>query len=103
MRTRKRERQGPSGSHGRQGLLRLYDACISNAEDLLTEAETLFERQHYARAYALAYTSLEEIGKAHIVADFWTGVVSEEEFYEAFRNHKLKAAYIQRLVWPRFR
>jgi AbiV family abortive infection protein len=46
-------------------LLRQYrDAAIANAEALLSEAELLLAHRHLARAYFLAVSSIEEIGKS---------------------------------------
>lgn len=67
-----------------------------NALDLLKEARILYKHRRYARAYALAFTAFEEVGKGQIVADFITGVASKEELQSAFRDHKLKAAYMGR-------
>jgi AbiV family abortive infection protein len=74
-------------------LLDLYNACLKNAEALLTEADLLFKNGHYARAFALAHTGWEETGKSQIVADYLNQMVSEEEFEAAFKDHKLKSAY----------
>jgi len=98
MRTRRREREGPHGSEGQPSLLRLYRACLHNAEDLCHEASLLFRAQRFPRAFALAFTALEEIAKAHAVADFYTGVLSESELQDAFRKHRMKTAYLDRVV-----
>jgi AbiV family abortive infection protein len=46
-------------------LLRQYrDAAVVNAEALLEEAELLLDHGHLARAYFLAVSSIEEIGKS---------------------------------------
>lgn len=46
-------------------LLREYrDAALANAQALLAEAELLLSHMHYARAYFLAASSIEEAGKA---------------------------------------
>jgi AbiV family abortive infection protein len=74
-------------------LLDLYDACLRNADELLTEARLLISHGHVARAFALAYTGWEEVGKAQLVGDFANDMVSQEEFEAAFRDHTLKSAY----------
>lgn len=79
-------------------LLDLYEACLGNAEDLVTEADLLLSNGHVARAYALGFTAYEEIGKSQLVADKFNDVVSGAEFAEAFRSHTLKAAYVARHV-----
>lgn len=46
-------------------LLNAYGrAALSNAEELLTEASLLRDHDHMARAYFLAVSSIEEVGKA---------------------------------------
>jgi AbiV family abortive infection protein len=66
---------------------------LRNAADLLVEAELLLNHGHIARAFALAYTGWEEVGKAQLVGDYCDDMVSEEEFQAAFRDHNLKSAY----------
>ncbi len=79
-------------------LLSLHDACLKNAEALLSEADLLFKNGHHSRAFTLAHTGWEETGKSQLVADFLNQMVSSEEFEAAFRDHKLKSAY----NWRRF-
>jgi AbiV family abortive infection protein len=74
-------------------LSRLYGVCLSNAEALLSEATLLFEHGHFARAYALAYTGWEEVGKAQLTGDYAYEMVSEKEFESAYSDHKTKSAY----------
>lgn len=77
-------------------LLRLYRACLSNAGALLIEAKLLLAHRHHARAFALAFTAYEEIGKSQVVADFFEDVASKDELDTAFRAHNVKVAYIRR-------
>jgi AbiV family abortive infection protein len=77
-------------------FLALYREAHNNALDLLGEAELLFSNQKYARAYALAFTALEEISKSQLAADVFTGLIDEGEFWDCFRNHKKK---IGRMAW----
>ncbi len=79
-------------------VLDLYWACLSNSGDLLKEAELLVSHGHVPRAYFLAYTALEELGKSQVVADYFYDLVSDAEFDAAFRDHVFKAAYINRYV-----
>lgn len=74
----------------------IYAAAHNNAVDLLGEAELLFKHKHYARAYFLAYTALEEISKSQHAADVYTGYSEEKEFVSSFTNHKEK---ILRVGW----
>lgn len=73
-------------------FLPLYNASLKNAADLLVEAEILFDREKYSRAYALAFTSLEEIAKSQMAADVFTRLIAKEEFQESFLDHRKKIA-----------
>ena len=77
-------------------FLELYHCAHKNAVDLLQEAEILFDGGHYPRAYALAFTALEEISKSQLAADVFTGLITEEVFYDHYRDHKKK---IGRMAW----
>jgi AbiV family abortive infection protein len=79
-----------------QEFLTLYNASLKNASDLLLEAQLLFDNYKYPRAYALAFTALEEISKSQLAADVFTGLIMVEEFNECFRNHRVK---IERMAW----
>jgi AbiV family abortive infection protein len=76
--------------------LEIYRAAHNNAVDLLEEAELLYGHKRFTRAYALAFTGLEEISKSQFAADVFTGLRSEEEFEKFYRNHKQK---IKRVIW----
>jgi len=76
-----------------QKLFQLRRACMKNAIDLIQEAEILYKRRKYPRAFALAYTAFEEVSKHQIVSDYITGIVAKEELESAFRHHDIKAAY----------
>lgn len=76
-----------------QWLWDLRKACWKNACDLLEEAELLFSKEKYSRAFFLGYTALEELGKYLFVCDYITGLVSEEEFRSSFSDHGNKIAY----------
>ncbi len=89
------EKRLKEGKNFKSFYFALYRVCLSNAWDLLDEAEILAKNQHYARAYFLAFTAAEEIGKALMVADWIYGLVSQEEFILAFRNHKVKLSYLE--------
>jgi len=77
-------------------FLEIYRTAHNNAADLLREAELLFEHKHFARAYALAFTAIEEISKSQFAADVFTGLQKEEDFEKFYRNHKEK---IGRIAW----
>ena len=91
VRTRKRKAEGAEGGmQAHSGLLKLYEACIANAEMLLEDARLLLENRRVARAFALAFTAYEEVGKSQVVADAYSGLVAASELSEAFRRHDLK-------------
>ncbi len=77
-------------------FLELYHSAHSNAVDLLEEAEILFDAGHYPRAYALGFTALEEISKSQLAADVFTRLITEDVFYDHYRDHKKK---IGRMAW----
>jgi predicted S18 family serine protease len=56
---------------------KLYIEAHNNAVQLIHDAETLFEKGRYPRAYSLAFTALEEIAKSQLAADVYTGLQSE--------------------------
>ena len=77
-------------------FLILYERAETNARELLQEAEILFDAGKFPRAYALAFTALEEISKSQLAADVYTGLITEEEFQRHYRDHKKK---IGRMLW----
>lgn len=79
-------------------LLVLYRACVQNAEDLLHESVILAKHGKYHRATFLAITAYEEMGKAHLVADYADDAISTREFKKAFGDHSFKIAYMNRFI-----
>jgi AbiV family abortive infection protein len=79
-------------------LLELYGACMENAGRFIDEAKLLLKHQAFPRAAFLAYCGIEETGKAQIVADFFNGDITEEEFKKFYYSHPVKAAYPVRTV-----
>lgn len=77
-------------------FLVMYRAAHNNAVDLLSEAELLFDRKSYARAYFLAFAGLEEIAKSQLAADAFTGFIEEKQFWAYFKSHDKK---IGRMQW----
>lgn len=77
-------------------FLALYRAAHNNAIDLINEAEILFEHGRYSRAYALAFTALEEISKSQLAADVHTELITKEAFQKIYRDHREKIA---RMAW----
>lgn len=74
----------------------IYTAAHNNAVDLLREAEFLFSKNCFARAYVLAFSALEEISKSQLAADVYTGLVDEIRYTESFKYHDSK---IDRVLW----
>jgi AbiV family abortive infection protein len=80
----------------RDESLVLYHCAHNNAVELLEEAEILFAKGAFPRAYALAFTALEEIAKSQLAADVFTCFITESEFHEHYCDHKKK---IGRMAW----
>jgi len=75
-------------------ILRGFQNCIQNAQELCEEAELLFKDKRYARAYALTLICFEEIGKLMVLL---TGAYHGprdkalwRKFWKRFRSHTLK-------------
>jgi AbiV family abortive infection protein len=73
-------------------FLELYRAAYNNAVDLLQHAEILSESGKYRRAYALAFTALEEISKSQLTADVFSGFISEKEFDKHYPRPQTKSS-----------
>ena len=80
----------------RQPYYKIYSSAHKNAFDLYNEAELLYEHKHYPRAYALAFTALEEISKSQFAADVATRFENESDFKKFYRDHNKK---IKRMGW----
>lgn len=76
--------------------LNVYTTAHNNAVDLLQEAKLLLKHRHFARAYALAFTALEEIAKSQFAADVFTRFCKPEDFEKFYRDHRAK---ISSLKW----
>lgn len=87
----------PPGEVAHRALI-TYRAAWKNAVALLEDARTLRYAGRFARAFALAATSLEEIGKSQYAADVHTGFVPYVDFESAIRDHRFKSAYQSRAV-----
>lgn len=74
----------------------IYASAHNNAVELLSEAEILFEKEKYARAYFLAFTGLEEVSKSQLAADVWTDFIKEDDFWKHYTDHRRK---IGRVRW----
>lgn len=75
-----------------------YKWAADNAIELIEDARLLARSARHARAFALACTALEEIGKSQYAADVYTGFIPSNGFEENIRNHKLKTGYAARVV-----
>lgn len=80
----------------KNNFLAIYRIAHNNAANLLREAELLYGNKCFARAYALAFTALEEISKSQFAADVFTGLHTGGDFEKFYRNHKHK---IERMSW----
>lgn len=80
----------------KNNYLEIYRIAHNNAANLLKEAGLLLDHKHFARAYALAFTALEEISKSQFAADVFAGLCNGEDFNKFYRDHKEK---IGRIAW----
>lgn len=75
-------------------LIRLAGAALTNAEELLQEADALLSAKHHARAYFLAVASIEEVGKSAIAFNAAGRNLSDQKIANAVRkkllDHKSK-------------
>ncbi len=74
----------------KEDFYKIYSKAHNNAVSLLSEAELLYKHKHYARAYLLAFTGLEEISKSQLAADVYTGFIQEKDFWSKFDKHSQK-------------
>lgn len=81
-----------------QKAIDTYRWADDNAIALLQEAQMLASKGRHARAFALACTALEEIGKSQYAADVYTGFVPPDDFEKIIRRHEFKSAYPSRFV-----
>jgi len=79
-----------------KGVYATYAKSFNNSVSLLEEAKLLFQNKFYARAVALAIMSFEELGKSQIVADYYTGILTEEDYKRSFRDHGRKKSFAGR-------
>lgn len=68
---------------------------LANATDLFGDAEILFKKKRYPRAYALFQYAIEEVGKASIIFNFIlfedvNDQKKQKKFQKEFRNHEIK-------------
>ena len=73
----------------------VFSKSKKNSFDLLREAKLLLENKSYARAVALAIMSYEELGKSQIAADYYSGILPENKYKNAFKKHE-KTSYASR-------
>ena len=75
-------------------ILKGFQNCIQNAQELCEEAELLLNNKRYARAYALTLICFEEIGKLLVfLGGAYHGPgdkVLWRKFWKRFRSHTLK-------------
>lgn len=76
------------------------EKSLSNAEELIEEAEILAKHNKKARAYTLFQFSTEEIGKAFLTFQFvlygdLEDAIKTKQFLKEFRDHKTKTERAQ--------
>lgn len=76
-------------------LLKLAEAALSNAMDLLADARLLAEAGRFPRAHALATLACEELGKSRqCLSNIWLPR-HPKAFWEAFTSHTRKLSHVQ--------
>jgi AbiV family abortive infection protein len=79
-------------------LLKLAQAALSNAGDLLADARLLFDAGRFARAHALATLACEELGKEQeCLRAIWLPP-APRLFWDTFNNHTRKLGHAQALA-----
>jgi len=79
----------------REDLLKLAQAAIANAGDLLADARTLAEAGSFPRAHALAALACEELGKEHqCLRALWLPP-APKAFWDGFTRHTDKLTHTQ--------
>lgn len=66
----------------------VYSNSKQNAISLLKEAELLSLNNYFSRAVTLAIMSYEELGKSQIAADYYSGILPEDEYLHSFKTHR---------------
>ncbi len=79
-------------------ILKGFQNCIQNAQELCEEAELLLNNKRYARAYALTLICFEEIGKLLVLlGGAYHGPRDKalwRKFWKRFRTHALKRSRV---------
>ena len=76
-------------------LLKLAEAALSNAADLLADARLLAGAGRFPRAHALATLACEELGKSRqCLSNIWLPR-PPKAFWEAFTSHAGKLSHVQ--------
>ena len=69
----------------------LLRAAVSNAKDLLADAQLLVESGSFPRAFALATLSWEELSKGQLcLLAVMLDEITPEDFWQRFRDHQGK-------------
>jgi AbiV family abortive infection protein len=84
---------------------RLRLKLLQNARQLHREARLLFKHRHYARAYALACMSYEEVAKLPILFSAGLRTAAElrvnwKRVHQRIRDHRLKLRMVESLRVP---
>ena len=83
------------GGQSSEIYLNIYLSSLNEAKKLLNEASILLDNGAHERAYFLGISALEEISKSQLAADVYTGLIDENKFKEAYRDHKKKLARVE--------
>jgi AbiV family abortive infection protein len=78
-------------------ILQTRDACLQNADDMLTASRSVLEQKLYNIAYHLAVIALEEIGKACML-----GMSGVKEYQDGEGDLKFIDDHIKKIFWALF-
>jgi AbiV family abortive infection protein len=82
----------------REDLLKLAQAALANAGDLLADARLLAEAGSFPRAHALAALACEELGKEHQCLRALSLPPSPKAFWNSFKHHRGKLEHAHALA-----
>lgn len=77
----------------REDLIKLAQAALDNAADLLADARLLAEAGSFPRAHALATLACEELGKEHQCLRALSLPLSPGAFWDSFKRHREKLGH----------
>jgi AbiV family abortive infection protein len=82
-----------------EDLLALFRAAMSNAEDLLDDAQALADAGRFPRAFSLAILAWEELSKGQLcLLATVLDEITRQEFWDRFRDHESKLGRVHAIA-----